>query len=335
VRRLALLAATFALAALAAGMIVQAPTAQTTSQEANAACRSGGAAIPAADLPETVELEDCPIGGRVITDHGIGTVLPAPGQSIYVEAVTTGGAQELEVVRYRDGTVELEYVGDESQGAQEEPAIAPAATRPGDCSDRAYTDLDYRVESTLSWYFNPDTTPNELTRKGAENAIRAGGANITNTKNNCRLGDRVPRENGLSYGGPTSAHAQLSENGRCLRPDNRTVVSFGSLPKGALAVHCTVMVVIQGGYNSVRASDIMINKAHYNWTTRPGARSCKAQYDLESVVTHEHGHTFGLGHVSEASHGSLTMSERINGTCQSSERTLGRGDVLGLDRKYR
>ena len=75
-RRLALLAAAFALATLAAGMVVQAPTAQTASPEA---CRSEQAVIPATELPETVDLEDCPIGGSVITDNGVGTVLPAPG----------------------------------------------------------------------------------------------------------------------------------------------------------------------------------------------------------------------------------------------------------------
>jgi hypothetical protein len=63
--------------------------------------------------------------------------------------------------------------------------------------------------------------------------------------------------------------------------------------------------------------------------------SCNHRYDLESTVTHERGHTFGLGHVSESNHGNLTMSSASNGACQFSERTLGRGDVLGLANKYR
>jgi hypothetical protein len=78
----------------------------------------------------------------------------------------------------------------------------------------------------------------------------------------------------------------------------------------------------------------MIDKAHHNWTTRPKARSCKGKYDVESTVAHERGHTFGLGHVPESGHGNLTMSDRSNGPCQLSERSLGRGDVRGLGEKY-
>jgi hypothetical protein len=331
VRRLALIAAAFSLAALVVGIIARSPTAQTTGPELLEACRPGERTIAAPDLPETVELEECPVGGRVITDNGVGTGLPAPGESIYVDSLTTTGVQELEVTHYRDGTMELEHVGDEAEDAQVEPEISPAATSPGECSDRAYNNADRKVESTLSWRFNLKTTPNELARRDAMRAIHKGGANITKTRNSCRLGDRVPA--GLSYEGSTPAHAQLDARGRCPNPDDQSVVSFGKLPRGTLAVTCTVMDP-DPGYNPVISSDIMINKTHHNWTTRPDARSCKAEFDLEGVVTHERGHTFGLGHVSEARHGKLTMSERINGACQSSERTLGRGDVLGLDRKY-
>jgi hypothetical protein len=57
--------------------------------------------------------------------------------------------------------------------------------------------------------------------------------------------------------------------------------------------------------------------------------SCEGRYDVEGVMTHERGHTFGLDHVSEDEHGRLTMSTAMNGPCQDSERTLD------LNAKYR
>jgi hypothetical protein len=335
VRRLVLLATAFAVAALVAGVVVQAPTAQTAGQEANGACRSGEDVIPASALPKTVDLEDCPIGGSVIRDHGVGTDVPAPGQSIYVEAMTTEGAQELEVTRSRGGTVELEHVGDETEEVREARSVTTAAASPGECRDRGRnTTPVYKVKPSLSWYFNSGTTPDELSPGAALDAIEKAGASITNTRNNCRLGDYVSAT--LTYEGNTTAHAQLNENGTCSSPDLESVVSFGRLPASTLAVTCTRWPAspdAEGDY-PVRSSDIMINKSDHRWTTRPGARSCESKYDLQGVVTHERGHTFGLGHVDENKHGKLTMSERNNGFCQSSERTLGRGDVLGLKEKY-
>jgi len=324
VRRLAPLAAAFAFAALAAGMVVQAPTAQTTTPGVNGACRTGEAVIPAAALPQTVDLETCPIGRSVITDHGAETVIPAPGEGIYVEVLRTDGAQELQVTHHRDGTLELEHVGDETADAQEEPEVGVAAGSPGECSDRAYTNEPYRVEFNLRWYFNSNTTPGELSSKSALDAIRRGTQNITDTQSNCRRGDRVPHF--MDYQGTTNHNACPGHN------DMMSVVSFGTLPQGTLAQTCTIYEPDDHS-NRTKWSDIKINKASFNWTTNPGG-SCNSKYDLESVVTHERGHTFGLGHVSETSHRNLTMSPSINGPCQSSERSLGLGDWRGLDRKY-
>lgn len=307
-------------------MISRTPAAQTTGPEA---CRSGGP-VAAAALPESLDLENCPINGRVIMDNGIGTVVPGPGESVHVDALTRDGSQELEVTRYRDGTVDLEQVGDESQSG---PLIG-AQSSPGECSDAKFELRDYKVFVVLRGYFNPRTTPKELSRKAAVRAVRRGTADITSTRNNCGFRDRVPSYAGMSYEGSTKRRAQIGTNGDCGGQDRYSVVSFGTLPKGALAVSCTESHKMKDGWHT-KWSDIMLNKARHNWTTRPQAPSCSNRYDVESSVAHERGHTFGLGHAApESSHRYLTMSETSNGPCQSSERSLGRGDVLGLARKY-
>lgn len=298
--------------------------------QAYEACR-GDENVSAAEVPRKIDLERCPLEEKAIVDNGVGTVLPDPGEGVYVHASYVTGGQELVVTRYRDGTVELDQVGDETEEAQTE--FGAAASGPGQCADRAYTKRDIRVNWTLSWYYNKRSIPNELTTKGAVRAIKRGGANITRVRDACGLRDRVPH--GLSFKGKTAARAGLDSSGRCTKNDNKTVVSFGRLPEGALGVTCTHFNPNANGYNSVRESDIKLNSRHFNWTTRPRASSCKRKYDVESTVTHERGHTFGLGEVSEGSHGNLTMSERSNGPCQISERSLGRGDARGLNNKYR
>jgi hypothetical protein len=63
--------------------------------------------------------------------------------------------------------------------------------------------------------------------------------------------------------------------------------------------------------------------------------SCRRGEELlEATITHEFGHIFGLSHVSERTHGDLTMSPTSNGPCVADEITLGLGDVLGLEELY-
>lgn len=48
-------------------------------------------------------------------------------------------------------------------------------------------------------------------------------------------------------------------------------------------------------------------------------------WDAQGVATHERGHTFGVGHIDEQTFPYQAMSERANGPCQGSERSLRRG----------
>jgi hypothetical protein len=131
------------------------------------------------------------------------------------------------------------------------------------------------------------------------------------------------------YLGRKSKAANISSGGNCLTSDGLNTVSFGDLPAGTLATAC---VWFSGGV--AKEGDVQLNKADHDWTTVPGSGACSQRWSVEAVMTHERGHTFGLGHVGEGSHGHLTMSPQIDGPCQDSESTLGEGDVAGLRALY-
>ncbi|HWG90533.1 MAG TPA: matrixin family metalloprotease [Candidatus Thermoplasmatota archaeon] len=76
-------------------------------------------------------------------------------------------------------------------------------------------------------------------------------------------------------------------------------------------------------------SDAVYNTA-YKWSTT-GERS---KADLQSVATHELGHAFGLDHApTTTANACLTMyyKSTLGSTAQ---RTLGSGDLLGIQKKY-
>lgn len=329
-RRLLVSCVALALAVLAVTAFAKTPAAQTADRVLDA-CAPGKETIDARALPAAVVTPGrCPVAGREIEDGPVTSAVPAPGRGIHAEALATGGAQELEVRRLEDGAIELGHVGEEPDEAGEALRSAAAGGSPGECGDTAYQSNDWRVVESLGYRINRNSAPSELSRVTAEAAIRRAGVNITGTDNGCKMGDRVPAV--LNYNGDSKARA-IGPNG-CMGGDGTNVVSFGDLESGVLAKTCTYFVA-QDGLGRVTGSDIQVNKADFRWTTIPRARSCKRRYDLEAVVTHERGHTFGLGHVVEKNHRNMTMSTSINGPCQRAERSLGRGDVLGLDRKYR
>lgn len=143
----------------------------------------------------------------------------------------------------------------------------------------------------------------------------------------------------VSYGGTTATDAQVS--GDMLRctgapSDGISVTAWrNATGNGNLAVTCAYTV----SDGSVTDVDIAINsKSTIVWddVVQDGCKNINGVQglDLEATMTHEWGHGYGLAHVSESGHANLTMSERINGTCQSSERTLGNGDLLGMRTIY-
>lgn len=206
------------------------------------------------------------------------------------------------------------------------PASASAAvTPPPPCKDRAYSLSSSHWTKSFAWRFQASSIPSGITKTGAESALRRAVRNVTSSRNSCGLADRVDAR--ARYLGRTNRRPNIHADAGCGTPDGRSVVGFGKLPPEDLALTC----YWTRDHATVEA-DIVLNKDVYGWTVQIGTL-CLAKWSVEAVATHEAGHVFGLGHVTETDHGNLTMSTLIL-PCQSSEATLGLGDVRGLRQKY-
>jgi hypothetical protein len=253
--------------------------------------------------------------GDLITRKGNVLRIPNEGQDLYMEILYTNGhAEEIHVETKTDGKVALVH---------NTPSVQAMGVHAlGACDEAAFSAGGNKWTKTLQWYFNASTTPTELTAQQAEDSLKAAANNITQANNDCGMVDDISATN--KYMGRTTRIASGCDG----TTDGFNVVGFGDLATGTLAVTCNWA---SGG--SIVESDLRINKVDHNWTVDAASASCKNKFGLGAVMTHEFGHAFGLGHVSEDEHPTLTMSTAI-GACDSSAATLGKGDILGLRSLY-
>ncbi len=328
-KRMTSIAAALALACTAVAMFAGSLLAQT-GPGVYEACAPEKQEIRAGNLPAVVDEDRCPVEGRVIVDGGIGAVVPEPGMSVTAEAASPEGDQYLVVSNPRGDEISLDGVGTEPQ-SRASSGLETRASGPSPCQDSYYNPRDAKVYNYNRWYAKVGSVPGYLSKAGAVAAMKRGGANIFKVRDSCGLPDRVKGE--LRYEGGTSRSVNMNGDATCNSNDYKSVVDFGDLPSGYTAYACVWSWIEKNALNRVAHSDIRLNKFDYAWTTSVTS-GCRGRYDVESSVTHERGHTFGLGEASEGSHGNLTMSQNSNGPCQTSERSLGRGDALGLNSKY-
>jgi hypothetical protein len=260
--------------------------------------------------------------GDEVRYREVSVIVPPAGEGVHAEAVLRNGqVVELQLKTEGDGRVAL-VRHDDLLDASEKSAQHTAM---GACGEGAYNLLGYRWARTYNWYFNAGTTPAELTVGEAEQVLREATSNITGGRNDCGLTDAIGVT--AQYQGRTSTGTDINATGGCNARDGVSVTGFGDLPGGTLALTCTWST----NAGEAVESDARINKAEFTWTTDANSASCSNRYGLEAIMTHERGHTFGLGHVAAGS--ALTMRPGF-GPCDGSAATLGLGDVRGLRQKY-
>lgn len=298
--------------------------------------------------------------GDVVSDVGVSLVVPERGQFTWATAeLERDGAQSLGALTQEDGTVVLADVGRDGgalvggdaplegllgHSADPDPGPTAAAIAPKPCDDGAYSRMTWtfsdgsrkhpKWKSTYNWYFRASTTPTNVAVENARAALVRAVTNITGSHTDCPdLPDEVTATS--AHRGDTTTGTNISTDGtKCMPRDNKSVVAFGTLASGTLAVACTSGYYYTGDtYATITDADVRINKAVYSWYgIKPS--DCSTRWGIEATMTHEFGHAFGLGHVTEAEHGNLTMSTHINGPCQNSESSLGLGDVRALRLVY-
>jgi len=293
--------------------------------------------------------------GDVVSDVGVGLVVPQPGRFTWATAeLEDKGGQSLGALTQADGTVVLASVGREGgllPGSEPLGGLlghapagagpAAAAVSPAECDDAAYSRMTWtfadgsrrhpKWKSTHNWYFRASTTPSDNSVENVRAALVRAVTNITGSHNTCDLPDEVTASS--AHQGDTTTGPNISTDGtKCTLPDHKSVVSFGTVPVGVLAVACTNGYYDGGTYATISDADVRINKAYSWYAVKPSG--CTTRWSIEGVMTHEFGHSFGVGHVSEGEHGNLTMSTHMNGPCQNAESSLGLGDVNVLRLVY-
>jgi hypothetical protein len=149
--------------------------------------------------------------------------------------------------------------------------------------------------------------------------IVRGHTNWDATRNSCGLGDTTNLKS--QYLGGTSAvvHPDV--------PDGKSVTDKGSM---ADITGCTIAIActfnFPGDNDTVAETDQRFN-SRYAYSNDGAA----GKYDVQSIATHESGHSIGLDHADSSSQ--LTMFfQTLTGTKYL--RSLAKGDVRGLRARY-
>jgi hypothetical protein len=307
-------------------------TALTALTAATMVCVAGGAAAAApSETPPASDLL------RPFTTHrveGLSLRVQPPGVTVWGEAVRADGDSVIVGLRSDpDGrtsvlhraTAHRDHAAVQHDHAAASASFLAAAAAAGPCSDGAHLTYGHRWGKTYRWRFKRSTRPSGLNKDKVTAAVKNAVINVTGAHNDCQQADQVGALH--RYLGTTYRRPGIGPTSGCGRADGVNVVAFGNLAGGDLAMTCWWTL---GG--KVVEADVKLNKAEYGWVVTVPKR-CSRKWSIEAVATHEFGHVFGLGHVSESTHPALTMSPSIR-SCQRSEASLGLGDLLGLEKKY-
>jgi hypothetical protein len=202
--------------------------------------------------------------------------------------------------------------------------ITGRAGDPPACKDRAFSLEHHKWNKALRFHVNLAKMPQRFHKKTVVRQIRAANGNMRKGRNSC--GKPRIATPASHYLGRTSKKPNITATGpTCGTGNGLNVVAFGNLPGNLLGWTCYWYI----GRHMV-GTDMLLDNGPNLSTKLPG--NCTNQWDFEGTVTHEWGHSYGLGHTGDG-HANLTMQHLLR-ACSPYARTLGLGDWLGMKKMY-
>lgn len=315
------------------------------------ACAAGFIAAPAnADIAcddLTVTLSQLEGGcaadaGDVIDANGALYTVPDVEESVTSSEIVEDGTPRSESVVVSNtnegvavsvGTVWTGSAAAVSQAksAETHQAVATAAALAADQEAADSSDLalkvscertrkfkDYQWSATsVNWRYNDNNSKATY----AYDAIKAGANKWRGTVSACGTTENLSSSN--TPLGSTGSRPAVRTTEGCVDSDRKNVVGWGSYKEpNVLARTCA-------WYRSGSAFevDVKFNVSHA-WSS---TSSCSgSRFDVQGIATHEWGHVFGLEDLKNSN---LVMKDS-SGYCETTQRSLGLGDVLGIGYLY-
>lgn len=285
------------------------------------------------DLEDGTDVVACELVGAMVTAGDISVEVSPPGDGLVMDVLSADGeADSLSVV-----------VSDDGESLADDGSVDTGTPVGDGCDNSSFAWNNTKVtKPELDWRIKFSSVPGNITNSQAQDAMQAAFTNWTHLDNPCNMADNFGKTVNFQGGSDLNSSVQPDGQGgnecRHRSDDLVSLSAFGDLDgSGDDSVAATCQNVSNQDTNppySTKSSDVKFNDVNYDWTVSPGG-SCNNRYDLESVATHEYGHSWGLGDLTT---GSLGLTMRTGALyrfrCNTDMRSLGRGDVEGIRARY-